>query len=301
MTTDILSTAELSEMTLPETVEDVHKSVSALSLWLSRAGSSILKFLLHAAVCLLIYILIRKILNLLLTMLGKYMTRRHVEPTVQHFITSLLRYAVLGFTVVSIIVELQIVQAASVAALIASAGVGISLAMQGALSNFAGGLLLLILKPFRVGDYIIVTGSSVEGTVTKVELYYTTIRALNGSTTVIPNAELTNHSVQNLSSHHQKFLVVKVGISYQQDIEQAKRILENIQANETRYIPGTTGVIVDELGANAVLMAVRGLVDSADYYPVMWSLNETILTRFAEEGIEIPYNQLDVHVISNTK
>ncbi len=301
MNTDILETGDLFPVSMPETVEDVQKSVSAFSAWLSKAGTSLLGFLIQLGICIVLYIIIRKVLDKLLAGLKMYMSRKQVEGTAQHFILAFIRYTVLGFTIVGMAVQLQIVQAASIAALIASAGVGISLAMQGALSNFAGGILLLVLKPFREGDYIIVTDTGVEGTVTKIELYYTTIHTLYGTTTTVPNSELTNHAVQNMSAGHRKFLSVKVGVSYHQDIEQVRGLLEEIQAAETRYIPGTTAVIVDELGESSVVMAVRGSVAAADYYPVMWSLNESILTRFKQAGIEIPYNQLAVHVVHDEK
>ncbi len=299
--TEFFEIGGLPQMSMPESVEDVQESVSAFSAWISEAGTKVLQFFIQLGICIVLFLAIRKMLDKLLTGLSAYMSRRHVEGTAQHFIVAFIRYSVLGFTLVGMAVQLHIVQAASIAALIASAGVGISLAMQGALSNFAGGILLLILKPFREGDYIVVSDAGVEGTVTKIELYYTTVRTLYGSMITVPNSELTNHAVQNMSAGHQKFLVVKVGISYRQDIEQARKLLEEIQAAQTRYVQGTTAVIVDELGENAVIMAVRGAVAAADYYPVMWAVNEAILTRFKQEGIEIPYNQLSVHVVHDDK
>ncbi len=278
--------------------EEAQEHVSALSIWLSQAGNTVISFLIRAIIAILIYLIIRKITDKLVATMEKYMAKHQVEPTVQHFVSALLRYGILGFTVITIIVNLHIVEASSIAALIAAGSVGISLAMQGALSNFAGGILLLILKPFREGDYIIVKDSGVEGTVTKIELYYTTIQTLLGTTTMVPNSELTNHSVQNMASERRKGLLVKVGISYNADIAKAKAVLEDIKANEPRLYPGIGQVSVDELGESAVILAIRGLVDAADYYQTLWSLNETIRIRFAKENIEIPYNQLVVHLIN---
>lgn len=131
--------------------------------WLAGAGGSALEFLLRAAVCAAIYFVISKVLKRILAVMDRHLEKTGAAPTVRHFMRALIKALVLGFTLVSMIVQLNIVEASSIAALVASAGVGISLAAQGVLSNFAGGVLLLLLKPFREGDFITVKGRTYRG------------------------------------------------------------------------------------------------------------------------------------------
>ena len=209
-----------------------------------------------------------------------------------------MKNSVLSLTVAKIDDQLNIVEASTIAALIASAGVAISLAMQGALSNFAGGILLMLNKPFRAGDYIIVKGADVEGTVEKIEIYYTTIRTLAGERILIPNSTLTGQSVVNQAQNGTKVLILRVGISYEEDIAKAKAVLQSLLEAEPRIQESLRRVVVDELGESQVTMMCIARVKAVDYNNVRFDLNERIRGTFREKGIEIPYNQLDVHIHS---
>jgi small conductance mechanosensitive channel len=264
--------------------------------WLVRMGGGALDFLVKIALALLAYWIVRKVLKRFCRWLGQQMEKKNVDASIRGFTLSLLKYGVTIFTVVTIVVNLDIVEASSIAALIASAGVGISLALQGGLSNFAGGVILLLLRPFRAGDYIIVPEEKVEGTVKKVEMYYTTITSIDNQVIMIPNATLTNHTVTNVTAMDRRKLEVKVGISYQADLKRAKEILGELLEDDGRVEEEERQVFVDSLADSAVIIGFRAWVKTGDYWPVKWEMNEKIKARFDAEGIEIPYNQLDVTI-----
>lgn len=282
---------------IEETVLE-NSMLTMLSEWLRQRGYNALNFLVQAAIAILIYWIIYKVLTKLLKILDAFLEKKGLTTSAHHFVTALIKYAILTFVVVSIVVQLHIVEATSIAALLASAGVGISLAAQGTLSNFAGGLLLLILKPFREGDFIVINELNLEGTVEKITIYYTTIRTLYNEPVEVPNSQLTNHAVTNTAGDGQKRLQIKVGISYKEDIERAICVAERVLGNEKRVIEGTGRVIVEELGDHAVVLAVRVMVPARLYHDIRWELNKQIRIAFQKENVEIPYQQLDVHVRS---
>ncbi|MCR5715889.1 MAG: mechanosensitive ion channel [Lachnospiraceae bacterium] len=273
------------------------KELTALQLWVEHAGKAAGTFLVKTAIAILIYIIIFKVLKRLLKHLNGYMEKKGVAKSVRSFTTGIIKYGVLFFTIVTIVVQLDIVESASIAALLASAGVGISLAAQGALSNMAGGLLLLVLKPFKEGDFIMVQGTDVIGTVDKIAIYYTSITTIYNEKYDIPNSELTGKAVKTVETGSFRRIEVKVGISYEEDIRRVEAVLQELLDADERILKEKQ-VYVDELGAHAVIMGVRGIVKAADFVQTKWDLNKAIRLRFAKEDIQIPYEQLDVHVIT---
>lgn len=266
--------------------------------WLTQAGGSALEFLLRAAVCAAIYFVISKVLKRILAVMDRHLEKTGAAPTVRHFMRALIKALVLGFTLVSMIVQLNIVEASSIAALVASAGVGISLAAQGVLSNFAGGVLLLLLKPFREGDFITVKGEDVQGTVEKIELYYTTIFTPERERMVIPNSTLTNKAVVNSGlTCGEKRLSITVGIAYEEDVRRAMGILEKLMDEESRIHAENRRTFVEEMGESSVVIGLRCLVSIQDYIDVRWDMMEKIRLAFKKEQVEIPFNQLDVHLV----
>ncbi len=277
-----------------DTVKDV--DVSQIMVWLQDKGHQALVFLIRAGFAVLIYFIVWKLLKVFLKYLRRQLERAGVSRSAVTFITGLIKYGVLIFTIVTLVIKLDIVEASSVAALIAAAGVGISLAAQGTLSNLAGGLLLLILKPFREGDYIEVAGTAVQGTVHSVAIYYTTLITLYGERYEVPNSTLTNNAVYNRGSDYRKRLEIRVGISYDDEIEKAEEVLWEILRADDRILTESRNVIVAELGESAVVMGLRCMTMARDYYDVYWNLNREIRLRFRDAGLTIAYNQLDVHV-----
>ena len=176
------------------------------------------------------------------------------------------------------------VEVSSFIALLGSAGVAVGLALQGTLSNVAGGVLLLILKPFQVGDYIVLTGTDCEGEVAAMDIFYTKLKTIDNRVIVIPNGTLSNSNLINNTKQERRLIDIEVGISYDADIKEVKRILDQDGVK----------IFVSSLADSSVMMGIRCWVSTSDYVATKWALNEEIKIRFDEEGIEIPYQKLDV-------
>ena len=195
--------------------------------WIDKASSAA-DLVLKIVFAVILFLVARKLILWLCGLIRKKMRRFHTAEAVVSFTVSMVKYSLNTLLVLTIIVQLGIVSEASIAAAIASAGVAVSLALQGGLSNFAGGVMILLLKPFKVGDYIIFPGEGQEGTVKKIEMYYTTINSIDNRTIMIPNANLTNHTIINVTAMDRRKLEIKVGISYESDIRKAKDILRRL-------------------------------------------------------------------------
>ena len=252
--------------------------------WIDKASSAA-DLVLKIVFAVILFLVARKLILWLCGLIRKNMRRFHTEEAVVSFTVSMVKYSLNTLLVLTIIVQLGIVSEASIAAAIASAGVAVSLALQGGLSNFAGGVMILLLKPFKVGDYIIFPGEGQEGTVKKIEMYYTTINSIDNRTIMIPNANLTNHTIINVTAMDRRKLEIKVGISYESDIRKAKDILRRLVEEEPHF-----------QSESAITVGLRAWVATENYWPVKWKMNERIKEEFDAAGISIPYNQLDVHI-----
>lgn len=253
-------------------------------------------FMLKVLLALVIYFVVRKLIGKLCILIRKNMLKFRADPAITSFTVSMVKYSLNIFLVLTMIVQLNLVKESSITAAIASAGVAISLALQGGLSNFAGGVLILLLKPFKVGDYILFPNENQEGTVLKIEMYYTTINSIDNRTIMIPNANLTNSTIVNVTAMEKRKLEIKVGISYQSDMYKAKEILKTLVEQEPRFLNEEQQFFVDSLGESCITVGLRAWVMTPDYWPVKWEMNEKIKTEFDQAGIEIPYRQLDVHI-----
>ena len=220
--------------------------------WIHNKGVGIFDYAIKILLALVVYILVSKLLKKIISTIQKRLDQKGVDQIASHFVLNLIKYGILTFIIITIITQLKIVEVASIAALIASAGVGISLAMQGALSNFAGGVLLLVLRPFKKGDYIVISSANVEGVVEEIEIYYTTIRSILGETIKIPNSQLTNNSVVNKHGDGNRALVVNVDISYKADVDKAKSIIADIMKETPEVVGENVSVFVDELSNHSV-------------------------------------------------
>jgi len=269
-----------------------------ISKWINGKGISLLDYLLKFLIALIVYVIVSKILKKVVKAISSRLDSRGVDPIASRFILNLIKYGIQIFIIVTIISKLHIVEITSIAALIASAGVGISLAMQGALSNFAGGVLLLVIKPFKKGDYIEIPNTNVEGVVEEIAIYYTTIKTVFGEVIKIPNSQLTNNSVKNRSGDDKRAIVINVDVGYDTDIDKARAIVMELIKSEENIINGTENIFVDELGAHGVKLGIFGMVPVASYIAVKRSLNEKILKAFRENDVEIPFNKLDVTLIN---
>ena len=268
----------------------------SVETWINTIGFSAANFILKAVIAVVIYVLVRKIVYWLSEWLDDKLEKAGMETSIRAFFISLAKYGILIFTVFSIVVQLNIVTASSIAALLASGGVGVTLALQGGLSNLAGGVILLALHPFKAGDYVIIKSADVEGTVSKIEMYYTTVLTVDNMTVVLPNSSLMNNAVINVTAQEKRKLEIKTGISYEADIHMAKKVLEQLIKEDPRLEEEGSQVFVDSLADSAVVIGFRAWVKTEDYLQTKWDMNEKIKHAFDEAKINIPYNQMDVHL-----
>lgn len=244
----------------------------------------------------LVYVVASKIIHKLCKLIVASMNRANADTGVTQFVSSFAKAAMYFFLIVSIATSFG-VKESSIAALLASSGVAIGLALQGGLSNLAGGVIILILRPFVVGDYIIECTDKQEGTVVKIDLFYTTLSTVDNRRITIPNGNLTSASIVNVTARDQRKLEIKVEIAYSSDLKKAKSILERLLHEDEHVLSDQEmQVFVDELGASGIMLGLRAWVNTEQYWPTKWRLNEEIKLAFDEEGIEIPFPQMDVHI-----
>ena len=245
---------------------------------------------------LVIFILGTQVIKVIKSIVRKSMKRAKVETGVIQFVESFLKatmYVLLIFFIASYLG----VQAASIIALLGSAGVAIGLAIQGSLSNFAGGVLILLLKPFKVGDYIVENAGKQEGTVVEIQIFYTKLVTADNHLIVLPNGALANNSIVNLSAKKGRRLDVLVGISYQADLLKAKEVLLKMLQDDPGSIKDKDmNVFVDELADSAVILRVRCFVENEDYWAAKWRITENIKLTLDKNNISIPFPQVDVHM-----
>ncbi|MEJ2658929.1 MAG: mechanosensitive ion channel [Desulfobacterales bacterium] len=236
----------------------------------------------------------RWISKLLTTFTEKVMTKRQVDPTIVSFVGHLVYVALLVFVVLAALGQLGI-QTTSFIAVIGAAGLAIGLALQGSLSNFAAGFLMIIFRPFKVGDFI--EGAGVAGTVEGIHIFTTQLMTPDHKTVIVPNASLTAGNITNYSTKGTRRVDLVFGIGYGDDIDHAKKIIWEVLNKETRILKDPApAVMLIELADSSVNFAVRPWVKAADYWGVYSSLTENIKKGFDAEGISIPFPQRDVHI-----
>lgn len=189
------------------------------------------------------------------------------------------------------------VDAASIVAVLGSAGVAIGLAVQGSLSNLAGGVLLLMLKPFKVGDYIVEGVSGREGTVTEIQIFYTKLLTFDNQTVVLPNGSLANNSLVNVTAQEMRRMDITVGVSYRADLKRAKAVLQQVLDGEEAAVKEKERLVfVSRLGDSAVEIGVRCWFRQEEFWPGKWRVTENCKLALDAADIEIPYPQLEVHL-----
>ncbi|HIL93850.1 MAG TPA: mechanosensitive ion channel [Cycloclasticus sp.] len=226
--------------------------------------------------------------------IAKTMAKAKSDPILISFTTNMIYAALLAFVIIAALGQLGI-QTTSFIAILGAAGLAIGLALQGSLSNFSAGVLMIIFRPFKQGDFI--EGAGVAGIVEEVHIFNTVLRTGDNKTIIIPNDALMGGNIINYSTQPTRRLDLVVGIGYDDDIKKAKNILNELMANDERILKDpapTLGLL--ELADSSVNFAVRPWVNSSDYWGVHFDLLESIKLRFDDEGISIPYPQQDVHL-----
>lgn len=224
------------------------------------------------------------------------MKKKAMDVAIQQFVSALVYYALLTFVCIAALGQLGI-HTASLVAVVGAAGLAVGLALQGSLANFAAGVLILIFRPFRVGDYVEVAG--VAGTVAKILVFTTELNTPDNKRIVIPNGQVMSGTITNYSTHATRRVDLVIGISYGDDIDRAKAVLrEVVEADERVLVDPAPNIAVTQLADSSVNLIVRPWVATGDYWAVYWGLTEAIKKRFDQEKISIPFPQRDVHLYS---
>lgn len=252
-------------------------------------------FVLKVVVAILVYWLGGKIIDIVTDKTTKRMLAHGSDASMTVYLRSFLRIACKILLVIGLLGQLGVKDATIVAAL-GSVGVGIGLALQGGAANFAGGVLILFLKPFKVGDYIVEINENNMGSVVAIGMFYTTLIGKGDRKIIIPNSKLTDASVVNMTASGYWLCDIAVGISYDDDIDKARRIMIAEAEKDPRVLKDKEiMVLLAELGDSSVNMELRCWTEIDDHWFVLWDLTENIKKAFDAEGITIAFNQLDVH------
>lgn len=245
---------------------------------------------------LVLYFIGSKLIKWARKVVARSMERTNAEVGVRTFADSALKIG-LHIALIVFLVGILGVETTSIAALFASCGVALGLALQGSLSNLAGGILILILKPFEVGDYIIEDSHKNEGTVKEIQIFYTKIATIDNKTIVIPNGILANNSLINVTGCEFRQLDLRIDISYDADLKKAKDLLNELLLNdECIEKDRDMNVFVDNLGNSSVILGVRAWVRTEVFMATKWRFLEDVKLTFDKHDIEIPFNQLTVHL-----
>lgn len=272
------------------------KELGKLTEYIGGKIPGILDFALGVVLALLVFWVGTIVIKWIRKIIRISMEKANVDKGVRQFVDSLVKFALYAVLIFSIGSKFGL-DTTSVAAALASCGVAIGLALQGSLSNFAGGVLILILKPFVVGDYIVEDNKGREGTVKEIQLFYTKLLTVDNKTVIIPNGTLANTSLTNVTAQDKRRLDLTVGISYDADLKKAKELIARLfSADEDILKEEGIDVFVDNLGESSVVIGARGWVKKEAYWSAKWRLTESIKMTLDEHGIEIPFNQVVVHV-----
>lgn len=274
------------------------KDILNFKEYLTEQLPALTGFCIKVVLSIIVFFVGRRIISWIVNIMRKSLERANIDAGVVQFISSAGKAVLYMLLIFNIAISLG-VKESSVAALLGTAGVTVGLALQGGLANLAGGVLLLIFKPFVVGDYIIQDqANGCEGTVAKIEICYTTFLSIDNKKIVVPNGILSNSTIINVTAKENRKLEIKVGISYDADIRKAKKVIEDILKADpdTRSDNSEMVVFVDSLADSAVIIGLRVWVPTDAYWKTKWRLNQRIKEEFDANGITIPYNQMEVYV-----
>ncbi len=280
-------------------VQEVHEELSRMRQWLEDLFPKLLDFILQVAFAFVVIIVGMKLIGWVRKILRKSLERNNADTGLIQFLDSFVKYVLYILLALTVLQRFG-VQTTSIVAAIGSVGVAIGLALQGSLSNFAGGVIILLLKPFKVGDYII--QGDLEGTVNEIQLFSTKLKTADNRKVIIPNGQLADNSLINVTASDTRRLDIKVGISYNSDLKKAKEVLLSLGMEDLDTLKEEEKMpmaVVEELGGSSVNLLLRVWTPTEKYWDVKFRLTEAVKLAFDEAGIEIPYDQLDVHVIQS--
>lgn len=294
-------TSETHEATLNDAVHELvtkpEETLSAFGKFFQSLGNAILSAIptiIFAVIVLIIGLILSK---LTLALLSRGLSRTKLELTVTKFTTQMAK--ILLYTLlITIVLNILGIPAASIITVIGTAGVAIGLALQNSLSNAAGGFLLMITKPFKIGDYIITNG--VEGTVSQISILHTRLNSGSNQAIFVPNGLAINATIINNNGNDTRRVDMTFSISYNDDFNTARDIILGLIEDHPLVLKEKTPLVrMKEHGESAIIIAARAWCNTADYWTVYFDITEQVRAAFIENGIEIPFNQLDVHVVDN--
>jgi len=254
----------------------------------------LMPWLINIVIALVVYVVGRWLVKLVVKATERLMVRSDVDESLRNFAGNIINVTLTLVVLIAALEQLG-VDTTSVLAVFAAAGLAIGLALKDSLSNFSAGVMLIMFKPFKVGD--MVTAAGVTGVVESIRIFNTMMRTGDNQEITVPNSHIYGGTITNITSRDTRRIDLVIGIGYEDNIRQAKRLLEDIIANHNTILkdPAVT-IMVLELGESSVDLAVRPWVKAADYWSVRSDLLQTIKEVFDEQGISIPYPQRDVHV-----
>ena len=268
---------------------------TAQAVWTQVCGYAT-QYALRIAGAILILVLGRAVARLLSRYVGRLLARAKVDPTLVPFVDNLAYTLMLVLIVIAALAAVK-VEVASLIALLGAAGLAIGLALQGSLANFASGVLLLIFKPFRLGDFVEIAGT--KGTVQAIHVFNTVLNDPDNIRIIVPNGQVTSGNILNYTINGTRRIDLTVGVSYDDDLKKARRVIESVLAAEPRILPNPAPeVSVKEMGDSSVDFAVRPWVKSGDYWPTSCALTEALKVALDEHGLTIPFPTQEIVVKS---
>ncbi len=270
-------------------------SAETLQVFVQKIAQQILSFGTKLLIALVIYFVGRWVIRKLKRICIRIFERKDVDPSLRTFLISLINIA-LTLVLLVIIIGILGIETSSFVALFASAGVAIGLALSGTLQNFAGGVMVLLFKPYRVGDVIEAQGYT--GTVKEIQIFNTVLNTLDNKSIIMPNGGLATGIINNYSKENRRRIEWTFGIAYGDDYDKAKSLILNLVNADNRILhePTEPFVALNRLGDNSVDIIVRVWVDSSQYWNVYYDLNELVYKNFEKAGLNIPFPQMDIHI-----
>ena len=286
----------MDENTVVDVTKVIPTSVDAVSrIWL-QVQDIVTAWGLKVIAAVAIFIIGRWVAMLVRRIVRRVMERARVESIITGFVSSIAYIALLAFVVIAAIGQLGL-QTTSFIAILGAAGLAIGLALQGSLANFAAGFLMIIFRPFRVGNFI--EGAGVAGIVEEIQIFTTILKTPDNKIIIVPNAKLAGDNITNYSAMETRRVDMTVGVAYDADLSHVKKVLNDIISQDERILAEPASqVVVAELADSSVNFVVRVWTKSADFWAVKCDMTETIKNRFDAEGIGIPFPQRDIHIVS---
>jgi small conductance mechanosensitive channel len=295
LATTAAAAGEQAQSTSEATSSQSQHILDTIQQFLATKGAD---FALNLLAAILIFIIGRWVSKLISKIIAQVMTKAKIEKLLVTFVQHMSYFALLAFVIIAALDRIGIKLTAAIAVLGAVA-VAIAFALQGSLSNFAAGILMVIFKPFKVGDFVEAAG--VQGTVQEIQVLTTVINTLDNVRIIIPNAQVTSGSIRNFTANNTRRVDLKIGISYGDDLKKAKQVIEGVLAADERILKNPApNVAVSELGDSSVNFVVRPWVKPTDYWDVYFDVTAKVKIALENNGLTIPFPQRDVHIKGKT-